>query len=390
MFFSLEKQTNRLFPCCFNLGSLVLNTDQGWTQRDHGQQVTVFKGYAEQFDLAQAVLDLKDDVLGNFAVFVYDKSQQTVAIKTNQWRGFKMFYAAGQRLTNLLEESYTVWNDSAVWVDQNLTLMEVKQDIIGSINTQPIDRSTALNLIDQRLRWRIGNFVANNRRPLKIFLSGGVDSMLVYSYIKNFTDQYQLVLANVVEWDKFWCMNQQRIRQQFWGYNQIHHWIEPCVLSSGAPGDEFMLRSPTTANIWLKYRGTSIPQQMKIQPRFFHRDFFSQPGYQQLFEQQNSDEQIQKVLCEPRTEFDWYLCNNVVNDCQHWHLGNTLTFTPLRDLEIFKIMLRLDLAHGVDQIMNSSISLDLILRNDPDLLNLLGSQKNSKESLTNLSKLLCV
>jgi hypothetical protein len=48
----------------------------------------------------------------------------------------------------------------------------------------------------------------------------------------------------------FYLANSSDIKK-YWGYRQIHHWQMPCVLASGAPGDEFMLRSPTTANQYL-------------------------------------------------------------------------------------------------------------------------------------------
>jgi hypothetical protein len=74
----------------------------------------------------------------------------------------------------------------------------------------------------------------------------------------------------------------------------------------------------------------------------------------------------------------------VLNDCQHWHLGNTLTFTPLRDLALFKLLLRLPFADAVAQIMHSEISLALIERNDPELLKYISPIKNTGETFSNL------
>ena len=81
------------------------------------------------------------------------------------------------------------------------------------------------------------------------------------------------------------------------------------------------------------------------------------------------------------------LCNIVANDWQHWHLGNTLTWTPLRDLEIFKILLRLPLSHAINQIMNSEFSQFLIERNTPGATRFLSDQKNTGSALKNLNRL---
>jgi hypothetical protein len=78
----------------------------------------------------------------------------------------------------------------------------------------------------------------------------------------------------------------------------------------------------------------------------------------------------------------------VINDWQHWHLGNTLTWTPLRDLEIFKALLRLPADSAVGQIMNSNISLQLIERNRPGLSALISDQKNTGNVMNNLCRFL--
>ena len=78
----------------------------------------------------------------------------------------------------------------------------------------------------------------------------------------------------------------------------------------------------------------------------------------------------------------------MVNDFQHWHLGNTLTFTPLRDIEIFKTLLRLDTDTAIKQIVNSEISFELIARNNPDLLNYLSPKKNVGNVYENLFQLM--
>jgi hypothetical protein len=161
---------------------------------------------------------------------------------------------------------------------------------------------------------------------------------------------FELIGYDHVDHDYFYRENSHLIKN-FWGYSQIHHWQQPCVLTSGAPGDEFMLRSPTTANLFLLRNNTGIPYLLEKYPNCLHHPYFSQEKHTKLFESQQSAAQDAS---------DWALCNIVANDWQHWHLGNTLTWTPLRDLEIFKILLRLPLTHAIDQIMNSEFSCRLI------------------------------
>jgi hypothetical protein len=77
-----------------------------------------------------------------------------------------------------------------------------------------------------------------------------------------------------------------------------------------------------------------------------------------------------------------------LNDWQHWHLGETLTYTPLRDIEIFKTIASLNKDDLIAQVMDSLIQKQLIEKNAPELLLGLSTQKNSNNCMANLTKLL--
>jgi hypothetical protein len=143
------------------------------------------------------------------------------------------------------------------------------------------------------------------------------------------------------------------------------------VLVSGTPGDEFMLRSPVTANQYLLKHGTSIPQLLMTNPDCLHHAYFSK--HLALFEGQQS-------ATAPE------LCNTVVNDWQHWHLGNTLTWTVLRDLEVLKLLLRVPVESAIGQIINSDLSTKLIERNLPGATAWISDQKNTGAIRKNLTR----
>jgi hypothetical protein len=189
-----------------------------------------------------------------------------------------------------------------------------------------------------------------------------------------------MVWGQHIDHDDFYLTNHDDI-QSYWGYKQIHHWQNACVLVSGAPGDEFMLRSPVTANQYLLNHGTNIPEQLKLYPDCLHQAHFNKPAQTALFARQ-----AQEFV--PSKDLVWDLCNTVVNDWQHWHLGNTLTWTPFRDLELFKLFLALPYEQAVGQIVNSAVSRELIERNVPGLTRALGDQKNSGNTMRNLRSLI--
>ncbi len=69
-------------------------------------------------------------------------------------------------------------------------------------------------------------------------------------------------------------------------------------------------------------------------------------------------------------------------------LGNTLTFTPMRDLAILKELLSMPFDVMRSQMLNSEISRLLIARNYPKALDILSTQKNHENYLENLTCLL--
>ena len=384
MFFSLERKSNPDFPNHYSLGELVFNTDNGWCQTTIDGKTFVYKGYLETTTWSPEVLrDIADyQYSGNFLVCCFDPATGNTDLYTNQWRGFLIWADTGTRISNLYHGSHTIWNDSTVSIDQDLIVGEVKADIIGNTDLPTSDKKSVEEGIDAILHTRVGNFIKNCDLPLRVFCSGGVDSTLVWSYVAQHTQNFELVLEDRVQWDYFWCRNRRKIKDNFWAYKQIHHWLNPCVLTSGTPGDEFMLRSPTIANLWCMYHGIDIFDWLSEAPSMM-RDYLKKNSH--IFQQQQQDRSLDSILKSSRQKFIAYLCNIVLNDCQHWHLGNTLTFTPLRDLNIFKLMLSLPLDEFKNQLMNSDVSQRLIARNDANLLSVLSDKKNISESLTNLT-----
>lgn len=382
MFFSITKRAKENFPNHHTLGKFVISTDNGWQTYESGPYSIVYKGYVDHTHLIWAMDEIihqtEPKFLGNFCALVYNKISDTLKIQTDLYRSFPI-YVDEQEVTNLIKYDRTMWTDSLVEVNSDLSVTETKFDVIGPINDSPITLAQALAEVDAILNEKTQQFIKFKKNPIKVFLSGGVDSLLVYSYLQKHTTCYELIKGQHVDYDHFWLMNSQALSTH-WGYSQIHHWREPCVLTSGAPGDEFMLRSPTTSDLFLKSQGVSVYEMMQ-QPEWqnaLHYSYFQSSKNLEIFKNQTID------TSTTGAKLHWNLCNIVANDWQHWHVGNTLTWTPLRDLRIFKILLRLSTNDAIDQIMNSRFSMLLIENNQPGLSKLVSDQKNTGNSMKNL------
>ena len=383
MFFSIDFNPQDNFSYFYQLGDFTLSTDAGWRETVIDNNQIVYKGYADQDHLIKLlpaiISQTQPYLIGNFCVIVHNKNTGDIKIKTDKYRGFPIFIG-NKKITNLTCQESTAWSDDIIEIDCNFNIIRSKFDVIGDICLDPIDLNECINKIDKILNQRTTSFLLHNTLPIKAYLSGGVDSALVYSYLQKYTKQYELLKCNHIDYDEFWLKNSGTLQKNFWGYKQIHHWTTPGVLTSGAPGDEFMLRSPTTSDLLLKFHGMPMTKLLESAnwKNCLHYTYFHKDANYKIFQEQQLDTNW------AHQDLIWNLCNIVVNDWQHWHLGNTLTWAPLRDLDIFKLLLRLPIDVLLTQIMDSAISIELIENNFPGLSKIISDQKNSGNQFKNL------
>lgn len=385
MFFSINKTRLDNFPFYHVHQSLVINLDDGWEcTHDRHNNLIYYKGYLDSDTLSTRVLEIAEQeeplFFGNFCIIkCFDKG---ISFKTDRLRSFPIWYDKEYGLTNLVPQSHTCWTDSFVTITDSLELVESKFSLLGQFESSELDKTQVIEKVDQILTNKISQFADKNHLPIKIFLSGGIDTMLLYSYFLKLKIPHQLIDYNHIDFDYFYLKNHGTL-SKFWGYKQIHHWKENCILVTGAPGDEFTVRSPITANMILQYHRLNIIDLLDQYRGCLHYTHFNNPKYFRFWEQHRSLEY------ESLSQSIKNCLNLNLNDWQHWHLGKTLSYTPLRDTRLFVLIARLKKDQLVQQVMNSVIQKEIIQRNAPQLLNSLSDQKNSENSMQNLTNLMC-
>lgn len=382
MFFSIGPITQDNFPVHYQHQNLSIDLDTGWSEtHDHYGNKIFYKGYIDNGSIEHNIESIASQeeprYTGNFCLIkCFDKG---VSLKADRLRSFPIWYDTNKGITNLVPYDHTCWTDSYVTLLDDGTKVESKFYLLDSIKSDLLQFDQVVNQVDKILKNKIAQFASNLNKPIKVFLTGGIDTTTLFSYIRALNIPYELVNCLHTDLDYFYLKNHASLTN-FWGYTQFHYWRQPTVLLSGTPGDEFTARSPTTANMLLRYYNTDIPSVMADMPTSLHHEYFQK--YVELFHSQktltynNLDQVIKQCL------------NLILNDWQHWHLGNTISYTPLRDIEIFNTIARLELPDLIEQIMNSSVQVNLIEKNCPELLDLLSTQKNSKNYWENLTKIL--
>lgn len=351
MFFSISQTIDKKFPNNFCIGTLWFNCDNGWHQID----TTFYKGY--------------DD---NYCKVAFD--QHGAVVEHSQPRSFPLWYNSGL-VTNLNCSPFSIWADEKARIDHNGSVTVTKAPIEMEIPSGKLTVDQAKCLIQKRLDSKLKTVPAD----IKLYCSGGVDTMLLYSMLPT----CELLIDNYYQQDQFTTSNHLAL-EKFWGYKQIHHWTQSTWLATGSHGDEYFLRGPVVISMLTAWHNVDFFKILTTHKDSYHYRHFSR--YTKLFESDwNNRHQLQQDY--PTVEsLNRQILNILINDHQHWHLGNTMTWTPLKDIEIVKILLRCSIEELLPQFLDAKLTKDLIVDRNPDIVDFVSKYKNF-DSKAHLSKL---
>lgn len=341
MFFNISITRNDNFPIHLEHNGVCIDLDPGWTLTE----TKLYKGLKEN----QCTINLLDT---------------GIEIDTGDKRAFPVYYN-NDNVSNLINYE-TVYN-----TNEDLSLFN---DTVKFLKTPHSTEFKNLNLNDcelfdclyDYLDDKIKNFETDS--PIKIFPTGGVDISLLISFILKHKKKYELLTYEYKDMDYFVCHNRSLIGNN-WAYRDIHYWREPSILLSGTHGDEMMLRLPQHAYMLGKINGENILGTLKDNPNLYHSHYYLRS------KQQKSYDEVDSLNLNESQAKDFILGRNSF-DYQHWHLGKTLTWTPLNDLTITNIMLNFSYDFLRQQFLDAGISKKLIERNNPQHLKLVSKQKN--------------
>ena len=387
MFFTIttDRSQRKKYQQVIQCNNFDILLDDGWNVLEHNNKWLIYKGYVNDVSIHSWIKNNNlEPVHGNYCVIELNK--QICTIKTNEYRSFPIWTVNGQLITNIHQEEFDnkkqVWADSEVSFDTCLNIHESNLNYNYYSPNSIIPSIEIVNNIHALLDDTVSNFLKANTLPLKIFLSGGLVSTLLYSYIKKFTNKFELVSYQHFDYDNFWLNNSHRIIEHNIMYKQIHHWKEPCVLVSGTHGDEVTMRSPYMSNLFLRQFGINLNDEIQNSPgNNYQTNQIKKRGYLEFIK--NQKHKFYKDM--PRSQAANEICNILINDFQHHHIGNTLTFTPLKNLKLANMFMDLSTELLIKQATSGFITKQLIALNDKNLLNLVATSKDECDVLSSLS-----
>ena len=361
MFFSVTLQPDPRFPHQHPVNQFWFNCDSGWQK----QGSSFSKGYQDNF--CQVNLDADRAWLAH-----------------NEFRTFPLWYEPGC-MTNLPRgDLQQAWANITVSMDSSGEITVKKHQLDLTVPTRTLTQDQAVSEIKTILDLKAQEFQALSPQNVKFYCSGGCDTMLLYVLARAHGLDFELLTDGHYESDGFTRTNQHTL-DQFWAYKQIHHWTEPTWLATGSCGDEYFLRGPAAIALITAWYDIDFAEVLKANPEAYHFHYFNK--YPEVWAIAWQDRHNVRRTLPMRAALNHKVLNNLANDHQHWHLGNTLTWTPFHNLDIVKILLQLDITDLMGQFVDATISKQLISRYDARAVDYISTYKNVN-SQENIKKLL--
>lgn len=365
MFFTATRKNN----------TWTFDGDNGWTQFGS----IWAKGYANDRPLQKVVQEYDftkpSKVTGNFALIRIDN--KGIAVGHSRDRSFPL-WASSTTVSNLNCVGESIWADTLICVDSQGQIQRSKIDIAG-VPEQTLTMDQVTDRIVDLVVKQSTQFLQHTRLPVTLFRSGGLDTAFLYALIKKLQTDYVEIKDSIFEVNNFITNNTDALNK-FWAYKQLHHWNSPCVIATGSQGDEYFLRGPSAVAMIMAWHDIDFVKILRQNPDAYHSWYFLQPKNLKIFEYHYNN---RHYLCEQfptRTHLNNQIVNMLANDHQHWHLGQTLTWTPQKDLDIARLALCLPIDDLISNGLHGTLTKNCIGRLFPDALLGVTKHKNRKVS----------
>ena len=373
MFYSISRQIDTRFPHCKNLHSWWICTDSGWTLIENSTGMYWVKGYADTMPLEDIVNDWTLTPSGNYTII---RCNGSVDVKTPNPRTYPMAYSDNS-VTNLIDSNYyhKIHGDEIVSISNTWQVNTRQYQLTFS---DPLSDHIEQS-ISELVRSRATHFLKTYQPNLSVYFSGGLDTALVGALLNYINYPYEVLTDSHYEQDWFTSHNRHALEddtysESGWGYRQIHHFRKPTWIASGAWGDEYFLRGPDIVSMLCAWHDIDLLGEMT--PDDYHYTYYRK--HHKTFERALKERSELKRRFSDLADLNNYILTDwLPNDFQHWHLGNTLTWTPLKHLSIARWILDLPIEAQLPQFKTGSITKRVIQYIHPQALSRLSHQKNA-------------
>ena len=363
MFFSITQKKDIRFLNHQSLGDFYFNHDDGWEINKN----SFFKGYKTP------------NISHGSWTNVHLINNGEIKISHDELRSYPLWWDDDSKiLTNLDGKGESIWADTKVAIDKQKNLIKSNVDLVDSSYESIITVDEFSEWVIDNLSQKLNDFnLKYGEEILNFFPTGGIDTTTLFALLKynNACQNINMLFNEYFYYDDFCNKNVETIRKLHWAYNQTHHWKDRSFLLSGAYGDEFWFRGPYIISLWAAWHDLDLFALLRKR-NGYHVGYYLKEKNIKVFQKSFSERyQIQEMY--PTYEsLKSQILNINANDHQHWHLNNTLHWTPFKDLEITNKILSLPFDDILDHIIDANLNKIVIEKMSPDVIKIISQTKN--------------
>lgn len=373
MFFSISKQKDNRFLNHQPLGNFYFSHDDGWEINKN----SFFKGYRTP-NISH----------GNWTEILLTDNED-IKLSHDDLRSYPLWWNdKNKSLTNLNGDGERIWADENITIKSDNTIEIQKGELLCSVSDTPVKSDDFVDWVISNLSQKLIDFIdIYGNKSLRFFLTGGIDTGTLFALLKynNKIPNINMLKNEYFYYDEFCNKNISDIQSKHWAYKQLHHWKEKCFLLSGAYGDEFWFRGPYIISLWAAWHDIDIIELLQNH-KGYHVGYFLREKNVKIFKDNFKKRHKIKEMYPTFNLLKQQILNINANDHQHWHLNNTITWTPFKDLKIINNILSLPVDDIIGQIVDASLNKKVIEVMAPDVLNIISDTKNinDRKNLTNI------
>lgn len=240
----------------------------------------------------------------------------------------------------------------------------VPVDFVSSINTM----DTVVDIVLSILTNNCQGYAKYNTDILNIWCTGGLDSVLLLAICEKANIPYNLYAhkshtAYHVEYETTLT---KHVKNEFPNYQFMSLFTDRTVLGTGYDGDSYLCRHPAQINVLANCLGKTVHDVVK--PEHYITSYLKRPMFSDM---NNISWQINEEDAKSR------ILHGITQWLSVWHLDNTISFTPYRDMDLIKIVLTLPIEELLNASLDGIIQKKAIEKCNIDFLSLVDKQKNS-------------
>jgi hypothetical protein len=185
------------------------------------------------------------------------------------------------------KENNTLGGKEYIAIENN-TLSTLTYELLDSyFDFSPMSEDDAITAIDSVIDNNFKNILSKNKDPIIVMITGGIDTILGFSYLKKYTDNYKILTYEHIDFTDFICKNWALFKKRNSSEGFLHFNGSNLILAGGW-GDERLLRDPRICNLNFKLHNSSILSEIEQHSGEYQYLISQTPAYKAGYLEQDS------------------------------------------------------------------------------------------------------